>query len=75
MAKTHFVLVGQNDGPSTKYKVNDGDGDFNVNANGVDLGYISASDGKLHLFEIHPEDRSRLEGLTFDADGRIEIYS
>lgn len=49
-----------------------GDGDLDIFANGVLLGFIDAKTGKLYLAHIDEGDRENLPGLSL-SNGRLTV--
>jgi hypothetical protein len=68
-----FKLKGAQQQPDVEFSIEIGDGDLELRANGVVLGFIDGINGKLYLLHIHDEeDREKLPGISL-SNGRLTI--
>jgi len=68
-----FTLQGRPAETTIEFEVDADDGDINFSANGVELGYISSYDGKLHLFHLDEDEREALNGALSLSNGKLTV--
>jgi hypothetical protein len=67
-----ITLAGQVKVDRVEFAVDADDGDLNIKANGVAIGHVDGTDGKLYLYHIDEEDRALLGSLSL-SNGRLTV--
>jgi hypothetical protein len=69
-----FKLKGAQQQPDVEFSIEIGDGDLELRANGVVLGFIDGINGKLYLLHTHEDDREKLPGISL-SNGKLTVAS
>jgi hypothetical protein len=65
-----FVVKGSAPTPSIEFElVRNEDGDINLLANGITIGYVSQSEGTFNTLFVYGSGRAKLPGLNLDTNG------